>query len=427
MSDDDAHDPHPAAVALADDKPHPMGIVIAFVVAVGVLGASIGVFKWLVATKPAPAKDDIAKGATPVEIVSVTPRRDRIDVVASGTVRPARQVVVAAEVGGKVLWMSPELVPGGRFKTGQPVIRLDGRDYRLALEQQSAAVRMAQTELAVEESRKRIAEKEWRLLGEQAPEPGSLALRDPQVETAKAGVKAAQSNMRRTELAVTRTGLIAPWNAMVLQRAVDVGHIVAPGAPLATLVGTDAYWVEVAIPVDRLSWLDVPGIGGATVGSSARVLYQLGATTVERTGTLVRIAGEVDPVGRMARLIVEIKDPLAAGQPPLLINSFVEVHLAGDQVDDIYELPRAALRDDGRVWVVTDGKLHMQDVDLLWRRPATVVVRGLAGGTKVIISPVPGATPGLPLRIVDPARRGAEAPTAAAPAALAPPDAARTP
>lgn len=405
MSDQPSHPELTSTISNPSPRAHPMGIVLAAIIALGLVFAAIAIFQVLVATKPKPAKENQSKTATPVEAAMVEPRRDRIDVVASGTVRPARQVVLASEVGGKVLWMSPELVPGGRFKGGQPVIRLDGRDYRLALEQQAAAVRMAQTELAVEESRKRIAEKEWQLLGEKPPEPGSLALRDPQLETAKASVKAAQSNMRRTELALARTGLVAPWNAMVLQRAVDIGHIVAPGAPLATLAGTDAYWIEVAIPVDRLTWLDVPGIDGATKGSSARVLYSLGDKTVERTGTVVRLAGEVDPVGRMARLIVEIPDPLAANQPPLLLNSFVEVHLAGDQVDEIYELPRTALRDDGRVWLVADGKLHMQQVDLIWRRPSSVVVRGLKGKAQVITSPVPGATEGLAVRVVEPAKR----------------------
>lgn len=397
------------------ERTHPMGIVLAAVVALVVLFAAIGIFQWLVATKPAPEKENLTRTATPVEATTVAPRKDRMDVVASGTVRPARQVVLASEVGGKVLWMSPELEPGGRFKAGQPVIRLDGRDYRLALEQQAAAVRMAQTELAVEESRKRLAEREWQLLGEKPPEPGSLALRDPQLETAKASVKAAQSNLKRTELALARTGLVAPWNAMVLQRAVDVGHIVAPGAPLATLAGTDAYWVEVAIPVDRLTWLDVPGIDGATAGSSARVIYELGDKTVERAGQIVRLAGEVDPVGRMARLLVEIPDPLAADQPPLLLNAFVEVHLAGDQVDEIYEIPRTALRDDGRVWLVVDGKLHMQAVDLIWRRPASVVVRGLKGSVQLITSPVPGATEGLAVRVVEPGQRGQAQKAAATP------------
>lgn len=409
-------EPPPAAPPALEppDRPeetHPAGIVIAAaIVGIVLLLIAFAIYTWLVATKPPPAKEDKKAAAAPVEVLTVAPRRDRIDVVASGTVRPARQVTVAAEVGGKVLWMSPELVPGGRFKAGQPVIRLDGRDYRLALEQQSAAVRMAQTELAVEESRKRIADKEWQLLGEKPPEPGSLATRDPFLETAKAGVKAAQSNLQRTALAVGRTGLVAPWNAMVLNRNVDVGHIVAPGVPLAVLVGTDAYWIEVAIPVDRLAWLDVPGIGGITDGALARVRYQLGPEQVEREGKLVRLAGDVDPVGRMARLIVEITDPLAPGKPPLLLNSFVEVHLAGDHVDDIYELPRTALREDGKVWIVGAGDtLHMQDVELIWRRPSSVVVRGLTPGARVIMSPVPGATEGMPLRVVEPGKRAAAA------------------
>lgn len=179
-------------------RPHLLGIILAPLVGLGLLGIAFSIFGWLVGTKPKPAKESQTKVATPVEVLTVAPRQERIDVIASGTVRPARQVVVGSEVGGKVIWMSPELVPGGRFKAGQPVIRLDGRDYKLALEQQAAQVRMAQTELAVEESRKRVAEKEWQLLGEKPPEAGSLALRDPQLETAKASVKAAQSSLQRT-------------------------------------------------------------------------------------------------------------------------------------------------------------------------------------------------------------------------------------
>jgi hypothetical protein len=56
--------------------------------------------------------------------------------------------------------------------------------------------------------------------------------------------------------------------------------------------------------------------------------------------------------------------------------------------------------------------------------PRSVIVRGLAGSTQVIVSPVPGATDGMKVRVVEPGARKPTPPAtpeAAAPAAPAAP------
>lgn len=353
--------------------------------------------------RPTAEKKPAAESAPIVETSAVTIGAEQIDVVASGTVIPARQVVIATEVGGRVTWLNPELEPGGRFAAGKALLKVDARDYTLAVEQQIAAVTQARTALELERSRRRVAEKEWEAFGEKPPE-GSVAIRDPQIKAAEGAVQAAESGLKRTRLAVSKTGLVAPFAAMVLTRQVDLGQLVAPGTPLATLVGTDQFWVQVSIPVERLAWIRIPGVNGVTPGeaSTATVEQRLGEQVVRRTGRVVRLAGDVDPVGRMAKVLVEIDDPLGLRDDkpgfPLLLNSYVDVTIAGSQVEGVAEVPRIAMRGDDAVWTLEGDVLKVQPVEVVWRKRDTVLVRGVTGGAQVITSPVPGAVDGMKVR-----------------------------
>ncbi len=386
----------------------------------GVIGAGIGVMVMLVRTKPEPKKQPRKDLGTLVETIDVVEETTQVKVDAKGTVVPAREVQLSPEVSGRVTWMAPELTPGGRFNKGAPLIRLDARDYRLAVEQQYASVDRAQTELKIESSRKKVAEKEWELFGPRVKgatakaagaEPEEVvALREPQMRTAKVAVKSAKSGLARAKLAVSKTSLRAPFNSMVRLRGVEIGQLVGPGTPLATLVGTDAFWVQVSVPMDHLSWLEIPGVGGVSTGggSVATIKQVIAGKTIKREGRVVRLLGDVDPAGRMARLLVEISDPLGLKKPkdseerrvPLLMGTYVQVEIAGGELLKVVVLPRTALREGGRAYLRSkENKLEIREVTVVWRRASEVLVsKGLSTGDKVIVSPVSTPIDGLKLR-----------------------------
>jgi RND family efflux transporter MFP subunit len=377
--------------------------IVRAVIVIAVLFAGVSIMMALIASKPKAGKKSSDEAAPIVEVAPAPFGDQEVDVVASGVVVPARQVLIATEVGGRVTWISPELEPGGRFATGKPLLRVDARDYQLAVQQQSAQVTLAETELEVEKSRRRVAEKEWEAFGEQPPE-GSVAKRDPQIKAAEGAVKAARSGLRRSKLAVSKTGLVAPFNAMVRTRQVDLGQLVAPGSPLATLVGTDAFWVQVSVPVERLGRIKIPGIDGVKPdqASTATIEQRFGEQVVRRTGKVVRLAGDVDPVGRMARVLIEIPDPLGLKSPdpgpPLLLEMYVDVTIDGGEVTGVSEVPRLAMHDEETVWILDGEVLRVKQVEVVWRKRDTVLVRGLPPGAQVITSPVPGAVDGMAVR-----------------------------
>lgn len=144
------------------------------VIVLGVLG-----LRALILSKPDAPRVAADTRALLVDVQPVTRARHEVSVRANGTVIAAEQVVLAPEINGRVVWTNDQLVPGGRFRRGETVFRIDPRDYRLAVDAQSAEVQRAQLEVQLEEGRQRVAEREWNLFESTRGRPPRTARRDP--------------------------------------------------------------------------------------------------------------------------------------------------------------------------------------------------------------------------------------------------------
>ena len=167
-------------------------------------------------------------------------------------------------------------------------------------------------------------------------------------------------------------------------------------------MGTDTYRIQVSIPVDRLEWIQTPGRAGDP-GSKARILYGQGH---ERSGRVVRLMGDLSTEGRMARILVEINDPLGLNAPkmerhPLLIGEYVRVDIQGRQLDGVFEIPRTALRDHSNVWVARENQtLEIRKVRPIWRDAETVLLKeGLKPGEHLVVSDLAAPVEGMMLRV----------------------------
>ena len=384
-----------------------------------VTALGVGALMTLVKTRPEPPRRPTSQEGLLVETQPLRAGDHEVHVEAQGVVAPAQQVVLSAEVGGRVRWQSDELVPGGRFSKGATLLRIDPRDYQLQVEARSADVNRASLELQLERGRQRVAEREWEAFGTETPneeEGRELALRRPQVETAQTAVRSAQSAVQQARLNLTKTTMTAPFNSMVVNENVDVGQLVGPTSQLATLVGTDEFWVRVSIPVENLSAIRLPR--GDEPGSRARVWQQIGAQRVERAGHVIRLLPDIDPVGAMARVLIAIDDPMAlgeenAGSLPMLLGSYVTVEIDAAPLTDVVAVPRRAVREGDRAFVMHDGRLSIRELSVVWRSEDTVYASaGVRDGEALIVSRVATPVEGMMVRVAE-ARdeRRAEAPS----------------
>ena len=378
----------------------------AVLVPLGIVAISASVAFALIETGPVAERSPRPRQPRLVEVIRVERTTEVTEVAAMGTVVATREVVIQPQVSGRIVEVSPEFVPGGHFAPGEQMLRIDPSDYALAVRQRESELAQARAELQLEQGNQSVARLEYELLAEAVPEEDrDLVLRLPQLESVRARVASAEAALAQARLDLERTRLRAPFHALVRERGAELGARVDPGTALATLVDTSAYWVEALVPVAQLRWIEIPDASAAS-GSPARVSdTRAWGTGAFREGRVVRLLGDLESEGRMARLLVRVEDPLAfgpgrAGTPPLLLDSFVHVRIQGRQLDGVVALDRRLLRDGNRVWLMgEDGALEIRPVTVAFRGEERVLVsEGLAGGERVVASELSSPVSGMPLR-----------------------------
>jgi RND family efflux transporter MFP subunit len=340
-----------------------------------------------------------------VDVLEVTSEARHPTVSGTGVVEPAKQVSVTPEVAGRVKFASPNLVVGGRFEAGEVMVKLDDRDYRIAVRQQRSQVAQAKLELEVEQGRGNVAEHEWGMLskeGGEGAERGRLARREPHAEAAKVSVDAAKSGLDKARLDLQRTVIKAPFASTVISESVEVGQVVGNASALATLVGTEEVWARVSLPVEYLRLIEVPGLDGGS-GSKARVVQTLrNGRQIEWEGRVIRLINELDTESRTAQVLVAIDHPFDPGpsQLPLLPGAFVRVEFSGELVPDVVEVPRRAVVEGRFVWIVdSQGTLERRELEVAWGDDDSLyATAGLAGGERIVLDPPAIAVDDMPVR-----------------------------
>lgn len=387
--------------------------VIPLIIVIGGIGGAAFVFMMA----PEPAETEAVTTTPHVEVLEAQPATHRAIIEATGVAVAAVTATINPEISGRVISRNPSLVPGGRIKQGDVLVRIDSRDYRFALNQEKARLQAAELEAAVERGRGSVASREWELLGRGEGADSPLALRRPHLAAAKANVAGARSGVERAQLALSRTTLRAPWNAVVVEAQAEVGQLVGPTSKVVTLTGTDQIWIKVSVPLDRLPELDIPGVS-SEIGSSAVVVHDLGSgRRVERQGKVVRLESRLDAQTRTAQLLVAVDDPLdePAGAVPLLPGSFVRLELMGKSMPGIHLVPRGAVREGTHVWLVNgDNRLERRDVQVGWgTEDQLFLTGGLTAGDRIVTTRLATPLEGMEVQIRpsrEPANNQAAAP-----------------
>lgn len=325
---------------------------------------------------------------------------------ATGTVRPASEITLMSRVSGEVVGIAESFEPGGYAQQGEVLLRIDDADYQNVLLQRESALQQAIAELELERGQQAKALMDFQQLGKSVPDDRrALILREPQLRSAEAAIQSARAALEQARLDLQRTTVRAPFDAHILSRDVDVGSLVSAGDPLARLAGIEVYWVEATIPLDKLRWLSFPedtGDEGSPVRIRHRTAWDKG---LERRGNLKRMIGELEGNTRLARVLVAVEDPLArkpesAGFPPLMIGTFVACLIEGREIADVVRLRREHVRSQDTIWLMRDGALTIQPVDVVFQDAEYAYVReGLTTGDQVITTTLSTVQEGARLRL----------------------------
>jgi RND family efflux transporter MFP subunit len=238
------------------------------------------------------------------------------------------------------------------------------------------------------------------------PFPSDLALKKPQIAQARAALEAAEIGLERAESDLQRTRVTLPFDARIIETAVDEGQYLGLGRTIASVFSTDVAEVRLPLTDADIAALGVPIGYEADVGEGLRVRLSADVAGAARKwqGRLVRLDASLDPRTRTTFGTVEVKNPFAGtdGAMPMVPGLFVAALIEGRSLSDVLAIPAAGLRAGGRVFIMNDESLL--EVRSVRVAHATNEVAYLSGGIdegdRVIVSPIRNPVPGMALKAI---------------------------
>lgn len=367
-----------------------------------VVAASVFAALTLMAT--APKLEPTAESPAPliVRVVTVAAAPIRLTVSSQGAVGPSTQSQLIPEVSGRVVWMSPALVPGGYFEAGQPLLRLDDKDLAAAVARAQANLTRSQAdhEHARFEYQRLRSLSERELASRSQLEGGLRAYR-----IAAAALQDARVAFAQAQRDLERGEVVAPFTGLVRSEQVDIGQFISRGAPIATIYATDVVEVRLPIADRQLAFLNLPigHRGNLPAEHRGRVTLSAdyGGRSVSWHGEIVRTEAEIDMKSRMTHVVARVVNAGAA--TPLPVGLFVKAEIEGTLAEGVVDLPRNALRRGNRVLIVDgEDRLAYRDVTpLRLHRDRVLIESGLADGERVCVSPLQTVIEGMRVEPID--------------------------
>lgn len=339
-------------------------------------------------------------------VETVTAEAYDAQVVLGGTVVPYREVVLTAQVAGRVNYLGG--IEGDRFNAGDLLVAIDDTDLQAQRRATIAQFNKAQSGLANAQAEyqrelwnpqsrstskmpgfampsmfdQMFSRPMGRTLGfedDRITRQADLYNRNVGVQQASADVMQAQATIDELDAKIRDARAQAPFSGIVIKKMVEAGDTVSPGQPLLKYAQNGHLCIEVNIPVRLMGRLERGDIVAAR-------LDQVGDTQA-------RVA-QVYPVADAQQHTVKVKFDLPVGVSAGP-GMYAEVLLpnAMDMRESMPSIPKNALVQRGSlpsVYVVNDQDVLTLRVVRLGRslpNDRVVVLSGVKAGERIVTSP----------------------------------------
>lgn len=368
-----------------------------------IVGTVIGVVL-LVLNKRVAKEDEKQRIVPAVEIVEVTAADHAVKIFTQGVVESARETMLAAEVGGRVMEISPAFKRGGTVKKGERLVQIDPADFRATLA--AAEVKRADAELALELERARVqqAKLDWEKLGNGNEPLNPLVLRKPYLAAAEASAASAVEAAAKARRDVERTEILAPFDAGLRSANAEVGAVVAPGTMVAELYASNDLEVRLPLSLEDFGFLDRDAKGIVTLKGT------IGAEEYLWKAEPVRIDPEIERTTLSAHIAVKVLPTEGSAFPLPPVGLFVKAEIAGKTLGGVSEIPRRALLEGNRVIVVGEGnQIAFRDLVIPRRTRKTALVSGgLEAGDRIVLTRLSAPIAGMEVQIQQDTNKEAE-------------------
>lgn len=352
--------------------------------AIGILVSGAVIMFVLFSLKEQPQKSVKPQPDIYVKAETVEYQNLQAVITSSGRLHAFNEVVVSAEVSGRLQEGAIPFRNGQTFSRGQIIARVDNPEFPLSVKARKS--RFLQTLASILPDIKLDypdSYGNWQQFFDQTdinkpmpplPEPASSQER---IFLASRNILSDYYTILGDEARLEKHKIRAPFSGAFNTISRDPGVVVNPGTQLATIVRTDLYELEVPVVMEEVKMLET--------GDSAIV----SADNINKTwkGKISRIGSVVNPASQAVSVFISVP-----GVKGLYDGMYLTARLYGDMLEDVMEMPRNAVFTQNHVYVLEEKKLIEKTIDVVKRNPETVYFRGLNAGDELVMEPLLNVT-----------------------------------
>lgn len=203
----------------------------------------------------------------------------------------------------------------------------------------------------------------------------------------------AEARRNQDRLAVTRSAVRAPFDAIISQVLVSAGDRVSLGQTLVSLYPRDSLEIRAHLPVNHIDTVQQALAEGRLLEASVSGRPQLERLPVRR------IAGEAEATG------IDIFFATSGDGVRLRPGELLSLLLQLPTQDGVFAVPYQAIYGNSRIYRIVDGRLQAIDVETVGQTrdaaEARVLIRSdrLADGDRIATTHLPNAVAGLKVSV----------------------------
>ena len=329
----------------------------------------------------------LATGAF-VEVVknSSTP----ITITTSGNLAAKNRVDLYAEVQGIFNHSDRAFKPGTWYKKGDVLLELDKKEELIGLKAQKSSF-YNQLVLLIPDLRLDYPEAigKWDTYVREFDVNRSLrSLPDPESEKEKLflsgrNIYTAFYNVQNLETQLQNYTIRAPFSGVLTEALANPGALIRPGQKLGEFIDQSVYELEVAV---NTAYGELLGIG-------KKVSLHNVEKTKNWTGKVIRVNSLVDPASQTIPTFIQVKGKT------LKEGMYLEADITAKEEQNTYEINRKLLLEGDKVFIVRDSVLDIVDVQPIFFKESTAVVKGLEDGMNLLSKAIPSAYVGMKVKV----------------------------
>lgn len=366
--------------------------IILLIISIAIVFGSVKIAQTLVSSKKPQDKNEAPTSVKTVNTFTASNGEVQSTIPVTGKLVAEKKIELYAEVSGMLQSQNKAFKEGNTFGKGEVLLSIDDSEFRLSILSQKSALLNSFTQLLPD---LRIdfpdSYEKWNnyLKGYkiEGPLPALPELADEKEKyfLAARNIFGQYYNIKSLEEKLDKYTISAPFDGVVTESLIDAGTSIRIGQKLGEFIAPSTYELEVAV---NLKDIELLNIGDQVELRSADVAGSW-------QGRIKRISKKIDGATQTVRVFVGVT---GSG---LKEGMYLAGSIESEVVKNAMELERKLITENSEVFVVKDGALQLQPVEVIKYGTGTAIVTGLPAGAEIVTSTLVGAYAGMPVRKIE--------------------------